>query len=278
MKLDYRNKGEVKIDMTYYVEQMLEDFPYEFKSTDKVATPANENLFNVDDSKLLDSKRKEIFHTFVAKALFLSKRGRPDIQPTVAALCTRVQNPNETDWNKLVKLMKYLNGTRDLVVTLRADNISVVKWCVDAAFAVHPDFRSHTGVTMSLGKGSLVNISKKQKINTKSSTTAELVAVDDAIIMILWTRLFLEAQGYPINKNILYQDNKSAILLEENGKKSSSQHTRHLNIRYFFVTDQVQQGLMTIQYCPTDEMVADFMSKPLQGEKFRLFRKEIMNL
>ena len=174
--------------------------------------------------------------------------------------------------------MKYLNGTKHLVVTLSADNISVVKWRVDAAFAVHPNFRSHTGVTMSLGKGSIINMSKKQKINTKSSTTAELVAVDDAIIMILWTRLFLEAQGYPINKNILYQDNKSAILLEENGKKSSSQRTRHLNIRYFFVTDQVQQGLMSIEYCPTDEMVADFMSKPLQGEKFRKFRKEIMNL
>ncbi len=219
--------------MKYYVEQMLEDFPYEFKSTDKVATPANENLFNVDDSKPLDKKRKEIFHTFVAKALFLSKRGRPNIQPTVTALCTRVQDPNKSDWNKLVKLMKYLNGTKHLVVTLSADNISVVKWRVDAAFAVHPDFRSHTGVTMSLGKGSIINMSKKQKINTKSSTTAELVAVDDAIIMILWTRLFLEAQGYPINKNILYQDNKNAILLEENGKKSSSQQTRHLNIRYF---------------------------------------------
>ncbi len=165
-----------------------------------------------------------------------------------------------------MKLLKYLNGTKHLVVTLRADNISVIKWHVDVAFAVHPNFRSHTGVTMTLCEGSVINMSKKQKINTKSSTTAELVGVDDAIIMVLWTKLFLEAQGYPINKNILYQDNRSAILLEENGKKSSSQHTRHLNIRYFFVTDQIEQGNLTIQYCPIDGMVADFMSKPLQGE------------
>ena len=58
-------------------------------------------------------------------------------------------------------------------------------------------------------------------------------------------------------------DNKSAILLEKNGKKSSSSRTRALNIRYFFVTDQVEKGNLTIEYCPTDEMLGDFMTKPL---------------
>ena len=96
--------------------------------------------------------------------------------------------------------------------------------------------------------------------------------------MILWTRLFLEAQGYNINKNILFQDNKSTILLEQNGKKSSSKRTRHLNIRYFFLTDQVKNGNINIEYCPTDDMLGDFMSKPQQGKKFREFRKQILNL
>ena len=94
----------------------------------------------------------------------------------------------------------------------------------------------------------------------------------------LWTKLFLEAQGYRIDKNTLYQDKKSTILLEENGKRSLSKRTRHLNIRYFFLTDQVEKGNLTIKYCPTDEMIADFMSKPLQGEKFKQFRQDILNL
>ena len=86
----------------------------------------------------------------------------------------------------------------------------------------------------------------------------------------------MEAQGYNIEKNILYQDNKSAILLEENGKKSSSQRTRALNIRYFFLTDQVEKNNISISYCPTTEMVGDFMTKPLQGILFKKFKKSIM--
>jgi hypothetical protein len=86
----------------------------------------------------------------------------------------------------------------------------------------------------------------------------------------------MEAQGYAIEKNILYQDNKSTILLERNGKKSSSKRTRALNIRYFFLTDQIQKGNLLVEYCPTTEMDADYFSKPLQGKLFQKFRKSIM--
>jgi hypothetical protein len=129
---------------------------------------------------------------------------------------------------------------------------------------------------MTLGGGAAQSISRKQKLNTRSSTEAELVGADDAATMILWTKLFMEAQGYHIEKNILYQDNKSTILLENNGKRSSSKHTRVFNIRYFFLTDQVEKGNLKIEYCPTTEMWGDFMSKPLQGKLFQKFKKEIM--
>jgi hypothetical protein len=89
--------------------------------------------------------------------------------------------------------------------------------------------------------------------------------------MILWTKLFLEEQGYEINSNILYQGNKSAILLETNGKKSSGKRTQALNVRYFFLMDQVEKGNVTIVCFPTDDMIEDFHTKPLQGEKFRKF-------
>jgi hypothetical protein len=99
---------------------------------------------------------------------------------------------------------------------------------VDTSFAVHPDYKSHAGATMSYrdGDGAVQSISRKQKLNTKSRTESELVGVDDVSVMILcWTKLFVEEQGYDINSNILYQDNKSAILLETNGKKSSGKRT-----------------------------------------------------
>ena len=138
--------------------------------------------------------------------------------------------------------------------------------------------RSHTGATLTMGKGSVFSMSTKQKINTKSSTEAELVGVDDGMPMVLWTRHFLEAQGYNMSDNVVYQDNQSAILLERNGRASSGRRTRHINIRYFFASDRISNGELRVEYCPTGDMVADFFTKPLQGSLFRKFRDVILNL
>ena len=183
MLLDFSKKGEVKIDMTEYVSSMIDEFPQDLKG--RVTTPANDNLFKVIPSKKLSSMRAEAFHTFTAKALFLTKRARPDILPTVAFLCTRVQEPTIQDWTKLTRLMDFLKRTQKDCLTLKADNSNIVKWNIDAAFAVHPDMKSHTGITMTLGRGSIQSLSKKQKLNTQSSSEAELVAVDDGMSQVL---------------------------------------------------------------------------------------------
>ena len=276
MTIDFSKKGKVKIRMDDYVERMLEEFPVKFNEDDKQETPAGANLLEVGKGAELDEKRREIFHSFVAKALFLSKRARLDIGPTVAILASRVQKPIQSDWKKLVRMMRYLSTTKKWHLTLTADDLRVIKWYIDASFAVHPDFKSHTGAVMTMGDGAMQVMSRKQKLNSRSSTEAELIGVDDAITQVLWTKLFMEAQGYPIEKNILYQDNKSSILLETNGRSSAGKRSRALNIRYFFVTDQVELGNVTVEYMPTDEMWADYMTKPLQGEKFRKFRSLIL--
>jgi len=156
--------------------------------------------------------------------------------------------------------------------------MTLMRWWVDASFATHPDYRSHTGAVLSLGKGGVISMSRKQRLNTKSSTEAEVVGIDDASSQILWTNYFIKAQGYHIDDTLVYQDNQSAILLEKNGKQSSGKRTRHMNIRYFFITDRVKKGEMTIRYCPASEMVGDHFTKPLQGVLFRRFRAIIMNI
>ena len=115
-------------------------------------------------------------------------------------------------------------------------------------------------------------------MNTRSSTEAELVAADDAMTQILWTKHFMRAQGYKVKENMLLQDNQSTIQLENNGKWSSHKRTRHIDIRMFFITDKITDGTMRVEYCPTDDMVMDYMSKPLQGEKCRELRRKLMNL
>ena len=95
---------------------------------------------------------------------------------------------------------------------------------------------------------------------------------------IYWTRYFLEAQGYCVDNDILYQDNKSSILLETNGKASSGKRTKHINIRYFFITELVKKGDVSVVWCPSGDMIADFATKPLQGSLFKKFRDQIMGV
>ena len=162
-------------------------------------------------------------------------------------------------------------------LTLEADNLQLVKWWIDGAFATHRDMRSHTSRALSLGKGVITGTSTRQKLTTQSSTEAKLVTVDDCMSLILWICYFLEAQGYGVDDVIIYQDNKSAILLEQNGQASSTQQTQHLNIRNFFVSDQIKKDEVHVQYCLTHNMLADYFTKPLQGATLRKFCNATMN-
>ena len=110
----------------------------------------------------------------MAKALFLSKRARLDIAPTVAILASRVQAPKQGDWNRLVRLMRYIHSTKGWHLTLSADDLRVLKWYIDASFATHPDYKSHTGAVLTMGGGALQSLTRKQKLNSRSSTGSAL--------------------------------------------------------------------------------------------------------
>ena len=124
--------------------------------------------------------------------------------------------------------MQYLCCTKERTLTIKPGDST--KWWGDSSYAVHPDMCSHSGIVMMLKKGVTYATSCKQKINMKSSTEAELVAINDAMGQVLWTRYFLAAQGMAVPTMTIYQDNKSTILLAENGTTSSGRHTKHLYI------------------------------------------------
>ncbi len=145
MNIDFSTPGEVSFEMTKYIE-IINAFPE--KITGVSSTPASDHLFQVRpkaEAKLLPEELARAYHHSTAQLLFLS-RVRRNIQTTITFLTTRVKQPDEDDWGKLRRVLKYLNGTRKLKLTLSAESMSSIHWYVDASHQTHDDCRGHTGV------------------------------------------------------------------------------------------------------------------------------------
>jgi hypothetical protein len=148
---------------------------------------------------------------------------------------------------------------------------------MDAVDVVHKDCRGHIGAGMSLGQGMALRYSWKQKVNTESSTEAELVGVDDSLGYIIWVHLFMQEHGFNIEGLLLYQDNMSTLLLKTNGRARSSECTKQIKVKYFFIKDKVDQGEVTIKHFLARQMWIDMINtKPKQGIVHRLFRGHVM--
>ena len=181
------------------------------------------------------------FHRTVARFLCAGKRARPDIQVVVAFLCKRVKEPNNGDWKKLGRLVRYVRATIYIQLILGWDKSGNLLWSINASFAVHMDMKSHTGYCLTMGNGAPISGSNSQNINTRSSTEVEFAGVDDVISFVEWTSLFLKCQvkDYPIDhplkdlgkKNLVKQDNTSTIKLAKDGRRVCGKRTRNIDIR-----------------------------------------------
>ena len=277
MTFDYAFEGEVRINMCKYLSKVIEDFPEEI--TGVSATPAADYLFKVrEDGKKLNEEQADMFHHTVYQLLFAANRARRDIQTAVSFLTTRVQAPDEDDWGKLKRVLKYLKGTRYLKLILSADAMNfAIHWYIDGSHQVHEDCRGQTGSLVTFGAGAISSSSNKQKCNTKSSTETEIIALHDKLSDVIWMRYFVECQGYDIDECIIFQDNMSALSLEKNGRISSSKRTKHIKAKYFLIKDYYDAGEVDLRYCPTGRMWADVLTKPLQGQMFRDMRAFLQN-
>ena len=241
--------------------------------------PAAKHLFTTRlDAPKCSPQEQEIFHHLTMQLMYLSQHGRLDIRTAVAFLSSRVSNPDQDDYMKLGKVIKYLESTLHLTLRLQVDESNLLHWWVDTAYATHSDMKGQTGATFTMGYGSIYSNSLKQKLVARSSTEAELIGVHDILPQILWTRNFLISQGYPVQKNVVYQDNMSAMLLENNGRKSSTKRTKHIELHYIFRHYQIQQDKVLIKHCPTLTMHAGFFTKLLQSMLFYRLHDLIMNI
>ena len=270
-----RKKKQVEIQMMDQLNEAIALFGEDVD--DKVTSPATKNIFSVNEEcEQLNEAKSEIFHSVVAKLLFIMKRARPDLEPAISFLMKRVSKSDTDDWKKLKRCLGFIKRTIKDKRILGADGLDTLYTWVDASHAVHMNMRGHTGGIISMGKGMLHCKASGQKINTRSTTESELIGVSEYLPYNIWYILFFGAQGYEIKQNILFQDNESAIKMEINGRNSCTGNSRHIEIKHFWVKDRVDKKEIEVRYCPTRMMLADYFTKALQGSLFRLFRDIIM--
>ncbi len=168
--------NQVEVGMDFFVTKLLT--PY--TTVPIRQTPGTRTVYQVDmQSEKLKETERRIFHTETVKLLFLAKRVRPDILTVVSFLCTRVTRATVEERKKLARVLGYLKGTKEQSLIIRPANNLQIHAYVDAAFALHDDSKSHTGVVILLDRSVLYVASRKQKCVTKSPTEAELVGLTD---------------------------------------------------------------------------------------------------
>ena len=134
--------------------------------------------------------------------LYLAKRSRLDLELGVVLLYTRVKDPDKDDWNNLTQVMKYIQSTIGLPLILGIDDTNTLCWYADAAFGLHQNTKSRTGIMMTMGQGTAISNSTKHKLNAKSSTKKDLVGIDNEISNIIWSRYLPAEQGYQFRDSI----------------------------------------------------------------------------
>jgi hypothetical protein len=277
--LEFQEDENLGVSMVKYLKGTMEEFPEEIVG--KLATPAGKRLFDIQHEKgatPLDKERTVISHHTTTQLLFMATRARWDIQTAVIFLTTRAKAPDEDNWGKLKYVLKYLNGTRYLRLTIIVNNLSILKWLVDGLHNVHSVCKRHAGAMMtSFGEGAVTSYPRKIKLNMRSCTETELVGAEDMYMPeMLWSLYFKQSQGYYLEIVELYQDNKITQLLMKNSRFSSRKKMKHIKAKFFFIKDRVDNGEVRIVHCPMEEMWVDVLTKPLQGKVFWLMHAKLV--
>jgi hypothetical protein len=230
-------------------------------------------------SSPLGSKFIKEFQARVGSLLYLANQTRPDILFAVNSVSRKAQNPTVADLAAVHRILLYVAGTRHFGLHFHSGEGIVLYATVDASYASHQDRKSHTGFTLHIGKssGSVCSKSKKQTITADSSTVAEFIATHVAAKEIMWARTFLMELGYPQHDpTILFEDNQSTIAMINN--HCNTQRTKHVDIRYNLIREQVQLRLIQMQYLPTDDMISDVLTKPLGLAPFLRLRPKLLGM
>jgi len=223
-----------------------------------------------------DTKR---FRSLVMTLAYIANV-RPDIRFHVMFLATRQVTPTVNDWARALHIASYLKATQDDSMIVRAIGKDVVvSMYTDAAYDVHVDSKSHSGITVFVGEAgcAMFSSSNKQHCITRSSTDAEIVACEVGALLGSYYRDVLQELG--IRADVLqFQDNQSCITLCEKGTRCYDRKERHMVRRINYLKEYLDDEThrTSLLWCPTAEMTADILTKDLHGYAFALHKASLM--
>ena len=218
-----------------------------------------------------DQMRDVPYQEGIGHVLWPVMISRPDALTATGILAQFVQNPGTAHWKALKRLIGYLYTTRDYWLTFGGDGATLEGYS-DADWASQPHRHSISGYAFLMGRGAVTWSSKKQSVVALSSTEAEYIAQTHAAKEAIWLRTLLGELTNPFSEcTVLHCDNQGAIALSKDNKFHS--RTKHIDIRYHFIREAVEDNKILMSYIPTDENVADIFTKPLARPKFEKFVK-----
>ena len=276
MAIEKQLNGDIHVHQRGYIENMAKEYGCE--STSKY--PSNANILHEankhEDMTAIDGTK---YLSLAMKLMFVVVRCRPDALFPTTILAARCQQPTVEDYNRLLKIVKYLHGTKDQSLIFRHDTPIKPRMYVDASFQTHRDAKGHSGFVLFLDEGSagVMFKSKKQQSVSDSSAEAELISLHEGVRQLIWMSLVLEELGvtdqYPID---VFQDNKSTIQMASNERINFRGRSKFIDRKYFSIYQHVESGKINLVFVGTELMVADFFTKAIVGKQFEALRFSIM--
>lgn len=269
----------VKIFQRKYILDILKRFGME--TCKPVSTPFDVSIKLT--KRMCPSTKEEIkemekypYQNLIGSLMYLATSTRPDIAYTVSTLSQFNINPGKAHWLAAKRTLRYLRSTINDGLLFKQTNNPLIAF-VDADWGNNIDDRiSYTGYYFKLANAAITWESRKQRSVALSSTEAEYIALTEASKEVVYLRNFLkeiDVLTQNSNPTDIYNDNQGAQKLIVNPIYHS--RTKHIDIRYHFIRNIYDQGELNVLYCPTEEMSADILTKPLSGPKHRKFSREM---
>lgn len=265
MQISREDDGTFTLSQKYKIQETIEEFGLQEAKT--ASTPMETSYLKEpnDQSNLLQDNH--LYRKAIGKLLYIATITRPDISTAVGILSRKVSKPTKMDWNAVKRVIRYLKGTINKKLKLSARTSHKLTGYVDADWAGDKsDRKSTSGYLFSIGEGLISWTSKKQSSVALSSTEAEYIAAAHASQEVVWLMQLLSDLGMPQEGPIkIYEDNQGCLALAQTERVNP--RTKHIDVKHHFLRDLQEQGLIELNYCPTEDMTADILTKPLVRER-----------